>query len=108
MVNLNEDVSKLTTISEATLNQLDQRKVWCIAEAVTETALSEKSSIDLNIGIGVLSLLVEDNQVKYKFKPSTNLDEAIKGCLIHKQNALSINLDKALVDKLTNIYKNLV
>jgi len=108
MNNIVKDISTLTTIKEDYLNSLVAKSEWCICSYVEETILKKENITKVDIGIGSLSILVEDNTIKYKFIPSKELEEAIRTTVIDDKNPLKFKLEKVLVDKITNVYKELL
>lgn len=108
MDNMIEDISKLTTIQKEYLDSLVAKSEWCICSYIENTILNKESITKIDIGIGSLSILVEDNTIKYKFIPSKELENAIRTTVIDDKNPLKFKLEKTLVDKITNIYKELL
>ncbi len=108
MNNVIEDISTLTTIKSDYLNSLVKKSEWCICSYVEETLLKKENITKIDIGIGYLSILIEDNTIKYKFIPSEKLEDAIRKTIIDDKNPLKLKLEKVLVDKITNVYKELL
>lgn len=106
--NMISDVSKLTTIPEKVLNKLITKSVYCISDAIAEMRIAGKDTIDLDIGLGNLSIGIVDDEVVYKFVPSTELDISVKSSILNEQNLLEDAVEASLVDKLTNTYKDVV
>ena len=103
-----KDVSVLSGVPDKTIMKLVSKVVYCINDAVSESALVESKEIDLNIGIGTLSIGVFDDKVMYKFVPSQELEKSVKESILSGRNLLEDALDASLVDKLTNTYKDLI
>lgn len=108
MDNMIEDISKLTTIQKEYLDSLVAKSEWCICSYIENSILNKESITKIDIGIGSLSILVEDNTIKYKFIPSKELESAIRTTVVDDKNPLKFKLEKVLVDKITNIYKELL
>jgi len=108
MNDLTKDISILTTIKEDYLDNLIKKSEWCICSYVEETILKKENITKIDIGIGSLSILVEDNSIKYKFIPSEELENSIRTTIINDKNPLKLKLEKVLVDKITNVYKELL
>lgn len=100
-----KDISKLTTINEEYLKSLVAKSEWCICSYVEESIISKETVTKVDIGIGFLSILVEDNTIKYKFIPNEELENAIRDTIINDKNPLKLKLEKSLVDKITKLYK---
>lgn len=109
--NVVKDLSTLSTIPEKTLNKLTDKVIYCICDAVAE-AMSENEyddkSIDVDIGIGKLSIGYIDDEVVYKFVPSESLETSVKQAVLNGRNLLEDTLEKSFIDKVTNVYKDLI
>ncbi len=105
MNNVIKDISTLTTINEDYLKSLVTKSEWCICSYIEESILKKETITKIDIGIGFLSVLVEDNTIKYKFIPNKELEEAIRDTVINDKNPLKLKLEKSLVDKITKMYK---
>lgn len=108
MNKLCEDLSKLTTIPTSKLESLCSLACYCIDEELLETHLSGEEVMQYDIGLGTLLITIRDNQVKYKFIPSTQLEANIVNSLKTKQNSLSNKIEKTLVDSIVNTYKDML
>lgn len=106
MYNLNEDLSALTTIPTSALNKLTDKAAICICNCVEESVLKEEKLTEINIGIGTLQLLLEGNDLKYRFIPSKNLEAELKATIVDKKNPLTVSVEEALVRKILVTYKN--
>lgn len=105
---LAEDLSVLTTIPLPAINKLADKSVFCICNDVEETALDGENLTAIDLGIGILQILVEGNDLKYRFLPSKNLEANIKNTLINKKNPLTAAAEESLVKKVLNVYKNYI
>lgn len=106
--NLIEDISQISTINEIYLSKLIDMSVWDISNCTEESILKNTPLTEINIGIGTLLILIEDNNIKYKFIPSKKLDKAIKDTVLDRKNPLILKLEKSLIEKISNIYKDLI
>ena len=106
--NITKDVSVLSTISEKTLSKLINIYIYAINEAIEESMLEHKNKSELDIGLGTLIILHEDNELKFKFIPSAKLKESIINTVVNKQNTLDIVLENTLINRITNRYKDLI
>ena len=102
------DVAKLTTIPEDALRGLVDKFVYCITDAVAEARKSGDDAADMDIGIGMLSISLDDDEVGYKLIPSENLKSAVRSAIIEEQNLLERKLGQGLVAKITGTYKDLL
>ena len=103
-----KDTSTLTTIPEKTLRKLTTKIIYCICDAVKDLQQTEEHSVDLDIGIGTLSIGLINDSIYYKFTPSSELEENVKSTVLNEQNLLEDALEAALVERLTKTYKDLL
>lgn len=108
MIDTITDLSKITTIPNKTLEKLFTKMIYCISDAVYESWEQGNDTLDLNIGIGTLSLKMTEDEVKYKFIPSEELSDAVKNTILNEQNLLEDKLEQSFVDKVTHLYKDLL
>lgn len=107
MINMVEDLEILTTIPASTLKKLMTKEVYCIANAVEESMLSNEDISEVDIGIGTLYIKHVDNEIKYKFVPSAKLNDAVKSTVVNKKNVLVDVLEPSLVNNFKTVYKDL-
>lgn len=107
MENLIKDVSTLTTIPEKSLNKLMDKTYWCISNEVVESLKQDSNVIEIDIGIGELYIKVVDDTIQYKFIPSAKLNDTVKNTVINKRNVLEDTLEKTLINKIVDTYKDL-
>lgn len=108
MVDVIEDVSKLTTIPVKSLNSLNDKVIYCIVDSVKESCLENLETTELYLGIGTLVIKYVDKSLKYKFIPSNKLNEKMNDLFNKKLNSLENVLETSLVDKIVNTYKDLI
>lgn len=104
MYNLIEDLSELTTIQKTSLQALCDKAEMCISHSASLLEEGDVASID--IGIGDLHIGCIDGAIKYKFIPSTSLENSIAQAL-QGNSTLIQTCERALVSKITNTYKTL-
>lgn len=105
------DLSTLTTIPEKTLEKLGAKVIYCICDALAESLAENQDKdrpVDIDLGIGTLSLIKSDDSVKYKFIPSEALETSVKQTVLNERNLLEDALEKSFVEKITNVYKDLL
>lgn len=107
MENLMKDVSTLTTIPEKSLSKLMDKAYWCISNEVVESLKQDSNVIEIDIDIGELYIKVIDDNIQYKFIPSAKLNDTVKDTVINKRNVLEDTLEKTLVNKIVDTYKDL-
>ena len=108
-ISLVEDVSKLTTIPQKALSSLLEKFNYCIVDTIKEDKLAGKDISNIVIDkLGTISISYKDNQLKYRFVPSEELNDAIIKLLKEGLNSLEANLENSLINKITYLYKNLI
>ena len=108
MNNVVEDVSVLTNIPKKNLDKILDIFALSIAESVYENSLDDIETSELDIGIGQLVVNYSNNEVKYRFRPSANLNKYLRDTLVNKLNSLEVRLEKAIVDKLVDTYEQII
>ena len=109
MENLIKDISILSTIPQDSLEKITNYANYCICDYVVELLdNSDDDTIVIDIGIGSLSLILEDNAVRYRFVPSKTLEDNIVKTIIEEENPLVAKLEKNLSKRITAIYKELL
>lgn len=106
--NLIKDLNFLTTIPENTLNKIKDISIYSICNDIEESTLEKDSIVEIDLGIGDLIVGLDEKGIKYKFIPSKKMEENIQNTFLQKKNPLTINIEKSLIKKLTNIYKDLI
>ena len=99
--NLSNDLSTLLKIPNKVFEELTDKANLCIGSAIHDALAAKEQSLQINIGIGILSINLADMQCK--FVPSKDLKNTIKTCLNTKVDPLELVLDKILSEKLIEI-----
>lgn len=102
-----QDVSVLSTIPDKTLTKLLDKAIYCISDAVLSDINDDIDITELDIGIGILYIKHVGEAVSYKFIPSSEFSKAVNSTIKNKQNLLSNMLDKNLVKKFMEVYKDI-
>lgn len=108
-VDIIQDMVTLTTISDRTLQKFFGKMMYCITEAVAEKIIenNEEDILELNIGIGTLYIKIKDKEPKYHFKPNELLAKSIMDVINGEDNSFTNMLNDAIVNKFTEVYKDL-
>ena len=104
---LKKDLSVLTTINELSLSRIQNKVNWCICDIVEKTVYNHENVAEIDLGFGTLVINITENEVKYKFIPSKSLEKNIVSTVVDEKNPLTFVLEDNLVNKITNIYKDL-
>lgn len=95
------DLSTLLKIPNRTLEELTNKVNLCIGSAIHDGLTAKEETIQLNIGIGTLSINLTDMQCK--FTPSKDLKATIKTCISTKVDPLMLELEQSLAEKLISV-----
>ena len=106
-VDVKESLSTLTTINELSINRLFDKITWIISDAVEQAELSGDDTVELDLGFGTVKITIENKSIKYKFVPSKFTEESIIDTIVNGKNQLTFEIEKNLVAKLSNIYKDM-
>jgi len=104
--NIKEDLSKLTTIDILYLNRIFNKIVWCISDYIEMAIDKGEDQVEVDLGFGVIIININEDNIKYRFKPSKELEESVINTAIDGKNNFTLTLEKTLVQKITNIYKD--
>ena len=107
MSSLITDLHTLTSIPIASLDKLVEKSMWCICSDIEESILDKNNITKIDIGIGDLYIKLEDDLIKYKFIPSSQLESAIKNTVINGKNILTDTIETTLAARFVNTYKDL-
>lgn len=103
-----DKLSELTTIPNKALNSLVEKSSWIICDEIYTNLLQNINTTSIDIGIGTLIIINEEDSIRYKFIPSKQLEEAIVDVCTKKKNPLTFNLETALAKKITDTYKDFI
>ena len=107
-INVKQDLSVLTSIPETTLTSLNEKVIMVIGNAVEEALLKEHDQLSVDLGYGVLKLTINNSQVKYRFEPSKKLEEVVISTVLMEKNSFVSKIESNLVQRLTEVYKELL
>jgi hypothetical protein len=105
MSRITEDLSVLTGIPLTTLEQLFDKINVCINDNVHEAQISDEQIAEIDLVIGTLCILVDKNEIKYKFIPSKKLHKSVRATILEGDNTLDRIIESSLVSKITKTYK---
>ena len=108
MIDIVEDVSKLTLIPRTSLDCLIEKANYSICHSIEESQIENKTITEVNIGVGKISIFVDNETIKYRFEPSRSLEDSIKETVTSKKSPLVNKVEESLVDRITNVYKDLL
>ena len=102
-----QDLSTITTIGKYNLDSLCNKAISIISHCVEESLRDCENVTSVDIGIGILHIQHSNNELRYKFIPSKKLDDVVCSTYKNRRSELSLELDKALGDRIKNTYKDL-
>lgn len=102
------DISSITSISKLALENLVEKSCNCICHCVQESVLNQESVTSVDIGIGILYIKFENDEIKYKFIPSKKLEDCVSFTVLNKESPLVFALETALKNRIENSYKELL
>ena len=108
MTKIIDDLATLTTISQNALVNLNEKTHSCICHSVCESMLEGKPLTEIDLGIGILYIKCEEDQIKYKFIPSKKLEESVAQTIKYKASPIVYQVESALKDRIESTYKNLL
>lgn len=107
MSQIEEDISKLSTIPLQEVQYIFNFIDDCICYNLQESLKNKEENIDIDIGIGTLILGIDDDMLKYKFIPSNKLENNIKYTLDNGHCPLIDKAEESLQTKILGVYKEL-
>lgn len=63
--------------------------------------------MELDLGFGIVKVIIDSNSVKYKFVPSKATENAVIDTIVNGKNYLVLNIESTLANKLSTIYKDM-
>lgn len=107
-MNILKDISIITNVPYKTLERLSDLAEKCVAHDVLESYLGKNTSCSLDIGIGTIYLLIEEDGIEYKFIPSPSLEKKIVLSIESNTSPLITDAEKLLNEKIKQVYKELM
>lgn len=107
MHELLKDVSTITTIPKLTLESINESTIICMCHDILEDKLSGADISELDIGIGILYIKLDDD-IKFKFVPNSKFENIIKTTLEDNTSPLISKAENILKTKVIKTYKDLL
>lgn len=107
MNNLLNDLCTLTTVGKYNLDNLLSKTNSIISHCVQESICNNEEITSVDIGIGVLHIKHTQDNLKYKFVPSSKLDKLIIDTVKNRESKLVLEIDEALGQRINNTFKDL-
>lgn len=107
-VDLIQDISSLTSVPYKTLKHLCNKGNESICHSVLESVNESENETVIDLSIGQLIIIIEDDELHYRFKPSSQLDEMLVTTLTTGVDPLITDIEQNLVTRVLNTYKDLI
>ena len=108
MVNLIEDLSQLTCVSDTTLKKFVPLITYVIGHAVHEGQCEHKDIVEIDLGVGDLHIKIDDDEIRYRFVPSTDLQKTVSKTVTSKTSPIVTKLHTDLQDRIQRTYKEML
>ena len=102
-----DDISSLTTIQKISLDRLAIQANKCICHDIQEAIVDKSSGVCINIGIGNLFIDMRSDEIKYRFEPSSKLENCIVDTVLTGKSPIIDDIEKSLINKVNTVYKEL-
>ena len=109
MVKVLTDLEKLTGIKTSIINKLSSCVEYVIVDNITESMLSyeENTQTELDLGFGILTIVIIDDTIRYLFKPSNKLENGIINAVNNNENILENKLKDSINSHIYKSYKDM-
>lgn len=102
------DISVLTTAPEKTLRNLCLKGSECICHDVLESLQASEIETVVDIGIGTIKIIVDNDEIHYKFTPSNQLEAMLINTIQNNHDPLVTDIEDKLYSRIINTYKDLI
>lgn len=103
-----DDLEKLTNVKNSTLMNMLSCINYIILDDVIEQTSIGNDVIELDVGIGVLSIYLIDDTLEYSFKPSQKLENGLIKAINEKENPLEEKLAESINKNIYKVYKDML
>lgn len=107
-MNVIESISKLTSIPLRYIEKIFSLEQDYVCYAIQQAFCEKQNNVDVDIGIGTLSILVENENIYYKFLPSQSLETDIQHTVSVNEAPIIKKLEENIKEKVLNAYKELL
>jgi hypothetical protein len=107
-VDLVSDIATLTTLPDKTLRRLCDKSMECICHNVLETLQNDELETNIDISIGNIKIIVENDEIHYRFIPSSKLEDMLIETLNTRNDPLITDIEESLTVRILNAYKDLI
>ena len=107
-MNIVDNISKLTGIPLKYIDKIFQLEQDYICYNIQQSFCNKQNNVDIDIGIGTLSIMVEEDNILYKFIPSISLENDVKKTILTNEAPIIKKLESNIKEKVLNAYKDLI
>lgn len=105
---LYKDLSFLLGIKEKQTLYINNLIKDIICEDVYESLINKENITEIDLGFGTLYIQIIEKEIKYKFIPNAEITADINKVLTQKEYKFKSKINKALTDRITKTYKELL
>lgn len=102
------DISTVTTLPDKTLRRLCDKSNECICHNVLENIQNGETETVIDISIGTIKILVVDDEIHYRFAPSSKLEDMLITTLNSGEDPLIKHIEESLTNRILTVYKDLI
>lgn len=103
-----DNLGSLTLIKSSILNKQVEISENCICDYILEAIENDEDIVSIDIGIGMLSINISDDEISYKFIPNRKLEKKILKTIETEESPLITQIEKKLNQRILNTYKELL
>lgn len=109
MSNIVQDLATLTTLPVSNVEYLFDIITDSISHEVLEGKLNNSEFVTISLGkVGKLLISLTDSELRYKFIPSSYLEEKLITTLTTEESSLEKRLQESLDKRIISAYKDLL
>lgn len=109
MYNIVDDISNITKVRKKILSSLNSVASDCIVDHIDDAVKQCEDIVECNIGIGTLTIDINEDCVNYYFKPSNSLERGVVSVVAYgEKDTLTRDLEDSLENKILSTYKELI
>ena len=107
MTDLTRDLATVTCLSYTAIQAIFDKIPQIISHAVCEAVVAGENVAEIDLGFGVFSVSIGDDEVRTRFVPSRKTEALIKEATETGTSPMISALEESLRNKIYNSYKTL-
>lgn len=108
MIDLLQDLSVLTNVSNATWSSMKARSSSLLSHYIVEAILNQQSDVQVDIGLGYLFIHIQDEDIQFRFEPAEDVCRKIRKAVKTGTSSLVEDVDAELGKRFSSTYKELI